>query len=316
MKVNYKSEVAGLGGITAKCVAKSVSKETGVEITTLELTYPRMVHSEILTHRMFSRNAASSRAIPISKTIEQVLENPAMPVHWGKNQPGMQAKEEIANPGHGENLWKYSAYVAAQNAKALDSAGLHKQVVNRILEPYVFMKTVVTATEWNNWDFLRFHGDADPTICELAHVAKLARDVEAEALESGEWHVPYFNSGWWKPCELEICYYENLSQALAISSSCCAQVSFRSLDPSLEKAERIFDRLVNSKPVHASPFEHQATPINTYVGRCGAWENAGSDIETWADGVTHMDRDGNLWSGNFKSWLQHRQIIADNVVKG
>lgn len=317
--MQYRSEIIGVGGIIARCVAKSVSKSTGVEITTLELEYPRFIHSELMTHRLFSRNAASSRAIPIAKTIEQVRTNPAMPVHWGKNQPGMQAKEELT----GKELelakaeWLRAATQAADRAEWLEEYGAHKQVANRILEPFVFMKTVVTSTEWNNWDSLRLHEDADPTIYEVARVAKLARDVKAIELSKDQWHVPYYCDGFWKdsgyvgndmvPIFNKRDSNSTLENALAISASCCAQVSFRSLDPSLEKADRVFDRLIHSKPVHASPTEHQATPIEDEIHSC---------YDDWPLGVTHYDRKHNFWSGNFKEWIQHRQLISENVVEG
>ena len=80
--------------ITAKVICDSICKHSKIRITTLELEYPRFIHSEFMTHRMFSRNASSSRAIPVARQIEMIKEDPAMPIHWGKNQPGMQAKEE------------------------------------------------------------------------------------------------------------------------------------------------------------------------------------------------------------------------------
>lgn len=308
----YKSVVEGKAGIVARVVAKSKSSVTGKEITTFECEYPRFVHSELLTHRMLSRNAASSRAIPITKTIEQVSNNPAYPVHWGKNQPGMQAKEELV----GEDLdaakknWFNQAKYSAEAAEAISSWGAHKQIVNRVLEPFVFMKTVITATEWNNFFYLRDHEDADPTIAELARVMKEAiSQVEAEVLEPGEWHVPYYMGGYWTEGSRG-----TLAEALAVSSSCCAQVSFRLLDTSLEKADKIYDRLVNSKPVHASPFEHQSTPMegsgyNSYL-------NNPEISDSWQEGITHYDKHGNFWSANFNGWIQHRQLIPGNVVEG
>ena len=134
-------------GITAKVIEDSISPH-GKRITTLQLRYQRFFHSELLTHRSFSRNSSSSRAIPVAKMIEQVRNDPAMPVHYGANQPGMQAKAELEGEDR-ENAvraWEQAAYYAALVAEQMAELGLHKQVANRILEPFQFMSTVVTAT--------------------------------------------------------------------------------------------------------------------------------------------------------------------------
>jgi len=286
--------------IEAKILAHSKSSVNGKEIITFELQYPRFIHSELMTHRLFSRNAASSRAIPVTKMIEAVRLAPASPIHWGKNQPGMQAKEELDdwNKGLVEGYWEGASHHAARLAEDMNSAGAHKQIVNRILEPFQWMKTVVTATEFDNFFWLRNHHDAQPEIKRLAEVMWDAlQSSEPVELSAGDWHTPYFGDGYWQ----EGCGTP-LEDALAISSSCCAQVSYRKLDDSLEKAKDIFAKLIESKPCHASPTEHQATPMEVDF-----------DYITWPDGVTHMDRNGNLWSGNFCGFVQHRQLIPDNV---
>jgi thymidylate synthase ThyX len=302
--------------ISAKIVAYSIS-HWNTEIITYELEYPRFIHAELMTHRVFSRNAASSRAIPVKRSIELIKENTAMPVHWGKNQPGMSAKEEnealiaIFDLDHFEDLTHNEAWAAARDqaikfASAFDSAGYHKQIVNRILEPFSHIKVVVTSTEWNNWFALRNHADAQPEIKELAHQMWLERArTNVVPLRQNEWHVPYFQDGYW----LEQDGFGLLEDAIAISASCCAQVSYRRLDDSLEKAREIYSRLVDSKPVHASPFEHQATPISG---------DDFQDIREWREipGVTHQDRDGILWSGNLRHWIQNRQLMPGNVVSG
>lgn len=298
----------GKGNISAKIVADSVSPD-GVRITTFELEYPRFIHAEMLTHRLFSRNAASSRAIPVAKAIELVKEKTAMPIHWGKNQPGMSAKEEcfenmvIERAGGQsvltrEDAWKYARDESIEVAEWFSGAGYHKQIVNRLLEPFTMIKVVLTATEYDNFFWLRNHPDAQPEIAELARVMwEEYQDSVSIPLKPNEWHVPYFKDGFWTP-DME----ESLEDALAISASCCAQVSYRKLDDSLEKAKDIFKRLVESKPVHASPFEHQATPL-TY-GMAG-------DVQV--KGTTHFDNKGNAWSGNFRQWVQHRQLIPEHT---
>ena len=144
-------KVKGNGGITAKIVADSVSSVSGDRITTFELEYHRYVHAELMTHRMFSRNAASSRAIPVKNMLELVRNSPAMPVHWGKNQAGMQAKEEVENTQAAAALWEQIADTASAAAERLNNFGLHKQIVNRGTEAYQMIKVVVTATSFDSW---------------------------------------------------------------------------------------------------------------------------------------------------------------------
>jgi thymidylate synthase ThyX len=287
--------MVGKGNISATIIADSISPDD-VRITTFELEYPRFIHAEFMTHRLFSRNAASSRAIPVSKMIDLVESNTAKPIHWGKNQPGMSAKEELSAE-EGTMIWLQAMKSAVEYANRYAFAGYHKQLVNRILEPFTMIKVVCTATEFDNFFWLRNHPDAQPEIHELARVMweEYTKSVPIK-LNPGAWHVPYFRSGFWSPNT-----EESLEDALAISSSCCAQVSYRRLDDSLEKARDIFKRLVESKPVHASPFEHQATPL-TY-GMAG-------DIQV--KGTTGFDNKGNAWSGNFRQWIQHRQLIDDH----
>lgn len=291
--------------ISAKIIADSINPR-GTRITTFELEYPRIIHSELMTHRMFSRNSASSRAIPVAKVIEMVEQNPAMPVHWGKNQPGMQADSEL-DPVSKEavkQLWLEAARQAVSIAKIMQQQGAHKQIVNRILEPYQWMKVVVTATNYENWFWLRDHKDADPTIHELASKMKIEYDKSIPiTLKYGEWHLPYVQTGLCKVDDKQIYYDENhdritLEQALMISASCCAQVSYRKSDNSLDKAETVFKRLIESEPVHASPVEHQAMCFdNKYY---------------WPQGVTHRDKQGVYHSGNLKDFIQYRQLIENN----
>ena len=309
--MEYLSEVKK-SQCTARVVAYSISNETNERIITYELDYPRIIHSELMTHRLFSRNAASSRAIPVAKMIEMVRDNPAMPVRFGANQSGMQDKgaehtttlKSLCVDGCPRSLsakdsWEQAAWFAAEVSEAFDKSGYHKQVCNRLLEPFQYIKTVVTFTgNGNNWFGLRDHPDADPTIEELAQAMKEAEELAPLIfLKEGDWHLPYYGeSGVFLKGE-----NRGLAQAKRVSASCCAQVSFRKLDNSSEKADKVFERLVESKPVHASPTEHQATPLKKGVGFRSPY-------------VTHIDRDGNAWSGNFRNWGQMRQVIEGNVI--
>jgi thymidylate synthase ThyX len=306
-------EVKGKSNISAKIIAHSIAN--GKEILTYELEYPRFVHAEFMTHRQFSRNAASSRAIPVKKLIGLVRNSPATPVHWGQNQSGMQAKSELQklNLWAAKKCWKGASKVAASVASLLNKIGLHKQITNRILEPFQMIKVVVTATEYENFFYLRNHKDAQPEIEELARCMYEARVLSyPNKLKAGEWHLPYITT---KISKMGIQYScgdieVSLQEAIMLSASLCAQVSYRKADESLDKAFKIYDQLVTMKPVHASPFEHQATPIN--IGDVNY-----RDITTrWPEGTTHMDRTGALWSGNFKGWIQNRQLIKDHVYTG
>lgn len=305
----YISEVKGQGNIVARVVADSIS-ETGKRITTFELEYHRFIHSELMTHRHFSRNAMSSRAVPVSKMIEQVRTTPATPIHWGKNQAGMQAEVEVSNFkdfGNGEYQWIGAANDAASRAEVMMQQGYHKQIVNRLLEPFQMMKTVLTATEFDNFFWLRLDSDAQPEIQELAKCMYEAMSLsKPELLNEGEWHTPYvthyvFEEGMKYGVEDSDgqMYYVSEKEAIAISASCCGQVSYRVLNNTYEKAMDIYNKLISGSKVHASPFEHQATPYNMVNG--------------WEQGVTHIDSSGEVWSGNFCGWVQHRQLLANHT---
>lgn len=282
--------------ISAEIIADSIN-QNGNRITTFECVYPRFIHSELMTHRLFSRNAASSRAIPTDKMLKLIEDSPAMPVEWGKEQSGMQAKEAFTEEyqiGTCIYAWKQAAKSAVDHAKGLQKLGLHKQIVNRIVEPFTLMKTVITATEFNNFFWLRCHPDAQPEIKVLAEIMENLYDESFPVpLSTGHWHMPYYLDGYWHPDS-----ERPLEDALKISASCCAQVSFRTNDDGIDKAKRIYERLVESTPIHASPFEHQATPI---------------DVNVSEDGITSIDRYGKMWSGNFKGWVQHRQLIEGHT---
>lgn len=327
--------------IKAKVVAHSKSSVSGKEVVTFELEFPRIILAEFNTHNALSKNSSSSRAIPVEKMLQQVRDNPAMPVRFGKANKGMQdagehedlviVSDEMAESWGGlypKDAWKFAANQAADLAQAFHEAGYAKQICNRLIEPFQMMKVVMTATELNNFIWLRDHPAADPTIEALAKAIKKAKDEsEPTLLNPGDWHVPYFGGegvGYW----LQGCGIP-LEEALAISVSCCAQTSFRSLDDTLEKAKSVVSKLNLAgedpdNPSHASPSEHQCTPIKeaylddySFMGE-DSWMlcNDPQDTETWQEGITHMDRDGTLCSGNLKGFIQYRQLIPNNVKKG
>lgn len=247
----------------AKIIEDSIHEDN--RLTTFQLCYPRFIHGELMTHRVFSRNAMSSRAIPVAKMIAQVRDNPAKPIHWGKNQPGMQAKEEVTLAS-AEHLWHKAAVAAADVAAQMDLLGLHKQVSNRILEPFQWMRTIVSATEWDNFYLLRAHPDAQPEFQKLAVMMQEAQAASTpKNLSFGEWHLPYVKEDERGDIEL----------ACKVSAARCARVSYLLHDgqePSVEKDLALFDRLAGSVPRHCSPLEHAATPTNDSNGNYWGWE--------------------------------------------
>jgi len=233
--------------INAKIIADSINPDDN-RVTTFLLVYPRYIHSEIMTHRAFSRNAASSRAIPISKIIDQVYMDRAMPISWGKNQKGMQAslsyteREQIREC---EEAWIHAANSAIESAKLLQNIGLHKQIVNRVLEPFTWMTTLVTATEWENFYSLRLHKDAQPEFQRLAYVMlKTYLSSQPEYKKWGEWHIPF--------CDNDI----DLETSLKIATARAARTSYVSFDKdhSIKDDIELHDKLMESG--HWSPFEH------------------------------------------------------------
>ena len=294
--------------ITATVIADSVSDE-GIRMTTMEIEYPRFILAELNTHRMLSKNSASSRAIPVKAMHDHIRANTAAPVSWGKNQSGMKAREvlDVEDTVEAMMLWDHARDSALEFSNALAELNLHKQIVNRVTEPWMIMKTVISGTEWTNFFWLRDHPDAQPEIQELARKMKSAMDEsEPEHLAVGEWHLPYVTCVRNQAGTLE--YFDadgdqiTLVDARVVSASCCAQVSYRKNDDSLDKAWRVFRQLIESVPAHASPIEHQATPIPATV-MCRF------EPETWVPGVTHVSANSDLWSGNLRGWIQFRKTI-------
>lgn len=295
-----------------------------IRICTFILEYPRMVHAEMMTHRVFSRNSASSRAIPTKAIIRQLREDPADIVWWGKQMGGMQAKEDLKGIRLflAKAIWRGAMEMAILVATLFSLVGLHKQLANRILETFQNIRVVVTSTEWNNFLALRDHPDAQPEIAALAAIIRNRLESSTpQRLEPGEWHIPYVITA--TDMKGQLAYFVEfeshlqmltLQQALKISASLAAQESYRKSDPSLEKAEAIWERLVGSAPVHASPTEHQAMAMKiSNDSEISLDEYTGPE---WESGVTHQDRKGNYWSGNFRGWVQHRQLIPNHHVPG
>lgn len=242
--------------ISARIICDSVNP-AGERIITYILKYPRFIHSEIMTHRMFSRNAASSRAIPILKMIFSVWNEPAMPISWGVNCKGMQAKAELT--GWQRTLCIFAWLVASKFACAfsyvLFKLGAHKQIANRVTEPWAHMETLVTSTEWGNFFNLRAHPDAQPEFRELA-LQMLEAYVQSvpKRLGWGEWHLPFADA------YLDEGITED--ELIKIVSARAARTSYKNFEGNIDhqKDYELTDGLVKSK--HMSPLEHAAMAGN------------------------------------------------------
>jgi len=279
-------------------------------LTTLEATFPRFVLSEFNTHRIFSRNSASSRAIPVAKQLRHVLEDPYIPIEFGSNQPGMQAGAPLegATREAAEVEWLRARDDAVRHVLALMTTpeivarhedpracleeaegslknppaawlNVHKQVANRLLEPFMWHTVIVSSTTWDNFFNLRCHPDAQP---EIQLVAKKMREAilgsDPIQLQEGEWHLPLI-----RPEDREEAATDD--ELVKVSVGRCARVSYlthagtRDLDADIT----LYNRLLESG--HMSPMEHAALPMST---------------EELSNGE---------WCGNFQGWCSHRKLI-------
>lgn len=300
-------------GIKVKIIADSIGPN-GRRITTFELRYHRFIHSELMTHRALSKNAASSRAIPIAKMLQRIKDEPALPLHWGQNQKGMQAGAELS--GWRKRVavltWLAACRVACFLSWFLAWLGVHKQVANRITEPFQYMVTVVTATGWANFFHLRYHPAAQPEFQALARAMYQAyRDSVPCEVAAGEWHLPYIKADDWadalrlaaeqlrkeKLPELACGVFANhvddraTEILLKVSAGRCARTSYVNQDGvrSLADDVALHDRLVKTadsgEPGHWSPLEHQA------------------EAQWW-----------DTRSGNFVGWTQYRKQFPNECT--
>lgn len=253
--------------IQAKVICDSIT-ERNARLTTMVVQFPRFLLPQFNTHRMFSRNSSSSRAIPVEKRILQVQTNPFVPDHWGKNKPGMQATQEITDTDHARSCWMQAIQSSIASAKEMQGLEVHKQLANRLLEPFAYQTVLVTATDWENFFHLRLHEDSQPEMQELARAMHEALRQSLPRLAS--FHLPFVS--------LEEAGNNVMSKLLSLSVARCARVSYdlekqysQEADEALESRLRIAG--------HFSPFEHQARAA----------------------------KDDN-YHRNFKGWIQHREI--------
>ena len=260
--------------ITAKIIKDSI--HSGNRLTTLELEYPRYIHSELMTHRVFSRNAQSSRAIPVERMIQMVEESKWYPIFM-MNKKGMAASDHISiyDIDDAQFWWDAAKEDAITAATKLMEVGVHKQIVNRLLEPFSTIKVVLSSTSFDNFFNLRLAEGAQQEIQELAYKMREAIDSSVpSSLDIGQWHLPYIREE-----EEEL----PTSKQVALSAARCARVSYLTHDGvrDLDKDYTLHDQLVSEK--HMSPTEHQATP-----------------------GISDRHY------GNFKGWIQYRQHLESN----
>lgn len=270
---------------SVKVLADSVGPNEA-RLTTVEVTLPRIVLSELLTHRVFSRNSASSRAIPIERMIQRVLHDPFVPEYWGANQKGMQAVSEIsaACAEEGRHRWLMARDKAVTEVKNLMALGVHKQIANRLLEPFAWTTVIITATEWDNFFALRCHRDAQPELRRAAEMIRAARDESrVTRCARDQMHMPM--------CEdygdLRYEGYSDTDVSMIVAGR-CARISYLTHDgkrnprADLELATRLL------QSGHMSPFEHVAY--------------ASEEKE---------------WFGNFYGWRQMRKGIEnENIFRG
>lgn len=289
----------------------------GQRLTTYVLTFPRIILAELNTHRVLSRNSASSRAIPFEKMLKMVKDNPFIPIKWMKDHKGMQGIEYFNEQESIErkNQWLDARWRSMESAEKLAEMGVTKQICNRILEPYMWHTAIVTATEWENFFALRAHEAAEIHLQDLAYkmLEEYNKSIPKE-LKEGEWHIPFgdkFDEEKLKACHKygtpEEGGTRNLDHftsgrdtlAIKIATARCARVSYNNFEGNDDYAAdiKLHDRLASSG--HWSPFEHCARVMKKS-------ENGGESF--------------GAMSGNFRGFIQYRKTFQqenklDNRVK-
>lgn len=264
---------------SAEIIEDSINPD-GSRLTSFVIIYPRFILAEVNTHKMMSKNSASSRAIPIHKMMSEVLENPAMPIRWGKNGKGMQDHGDLSEQEihYCKEAWLDAAFSAVDSAKKLEENGLQKGWVNRIYENFTWTTTLISGTEWENFFSLRANKQAQP---EFAHIAYLMLKEylshKPKKSQWGDWHIPFFNN-----MPANIPFQDKIKIAVARA----ARVSYNNFDGSsdIEKDIGLYDRLAESG--HFSCFEH----------------------------CSYANQDKSSWA-NFKGWTQHRRSFINENRK-
>ncbi len=259
---------------SARVLLDSVAPN-GVRLTTLEVTFPRFVLAEFNTHRQLSRNSASSRAVPTSKLIERVEHDPVLPLEWGRNKAGMSASDTLSDPEAeaAKAAWLQARDDAVKHAKQLQQLQVHKQELNRILEPFLWHTVIVTATEWENFFELRCAPNAQPEIRAAAlRMREAMLESRPQLLAHGQWHTPLLQRDE---------YGLEVETRKRVSAARCARVSYLTHEGKREvgKDLELYQRLKSDR--HLSPFEHVATPASdsAFHANFRGWVQMRAEIE-------------------------------------
>lgn len=268
--------------ISARVIEDSMC-HNGRRITTIVVTFPRFILPELLTHRQFSRNTASSRAVPVKRMLGRAT---AKPSQWGANAPGMQAKGQLAGLrlAAAQAVWETHRALSKTCSRLLAFLGAHKQVANRLVEPHLMVEMIVTATDWVGFLKQRLSPDAQPEMQELARAIEWALVTSRPKwLEIGQWHLPFVTDTERKEWDRE---------TLKLTSAArCARVSYLNHDlssPDIETDMKLAYKLLfpTGGIMHASPFEHQASPCSE-IGRAtpaynlNGWQSFRWELDTW-----------------------------------
>lgn len=312
--------------ISAEIVADSVHKTTNKRIVSVLVTLPRIVLAELNTHRMFSRNSASSRAIPAAKMIENVRTNPFIPIKFQKGHKGMQGTEYHEGDAelHLIHRWEILALNAAAQAEGLLKADLTKQLVNRTMEPYMWHTVLITATEWDNFFNLRLNKAAEIHINEAALcIHEAMSESSPKEIQPGEWHIPFGDrfeedrlldiaSDLLGGCDTTFEEHEDDCRRMfpelkaKISIARCARLSYLNYEgkDDYEADLALYEQLM--KMGHWSPFEHVARAM-TDKERAMYTKSFPSK-----DGIHAITSFG--WSRNFQDFVQYRQLVDSQDV--
>lgn len=289
----------------------------GQKLVTAVLRYPRFLHSELMTHRAFSRNAASSRAIPVHKMREMIKQAPATPEYWGADKPGMQPGEVLAQEELDEVkfIWNTMKDVALMGSDALRARHLNKGLANRVLEPWMPYTVLVSATSWDNFFALRAHKDALPEFQILAYrMLDAYMKAQFQRLEWGEWHIPFGDQ-----------MPEGLSEddRIRVAVARAARISYLTFDGemSVEKDLKLYHQLMVAEPLHASPAEHvaRAMPhlwLNTEFDHPSEFHcDVGKSRDTSSANSWPLPYDVNMvHQGNFQGFTQYRKMQQNECV--
>jgi thymidylate synthase ThyX len=272
-----------------------------VRLTTFLVEYPRIVHGEVMTHRVFSRNASSSRAIPALTSINRIKAAPFIPIEFQKPHKGMQGDEVLTGEEKRNAIMQWK--MACQLNTTLAGSWAHdelftKQLINRITEPYSFIKVVITATEWSNFFMLRDHPAAEIHIQDLAKNMSQKYNMNIpDVLKENEWHLPFIGEDDLKNNSIDDC--------IKISVARCARTSYFDNYGKQDKAAdlELYDRLTANNPKHLSPTEHQAQAID-HSRICSALGLLPNGLE-----YRVSNKDAQYWSGNLRGWIQYRKLL-------